>query len=163
MELYVTVVVPKNQLALCCRRHPDYSKSGDRYKLDQRDPEYLNQLIHLIHSASDNQIVVNMDKPANRKCKAALDAYNQAHPGQELSQADLVRHISRQDYKHSVVSTKNDVDVNKHSAYGEELHVFKHVKVPGFADTYDTSLYIKIVDPDGAYPIQVYSLHRDDD
>ena len=162
MELYVTVVVPKNVLALYCGRKADYSNAGDRYSLKDRDPEYLDKLLNLIYRAGDNQFSINQNKPENRRCKAALDAYNQANPGHELSQADLVRCVNKDNYKYSVLSTKQDKN-SKHSLAGEELHVFKHVRVPGFATNRDNSLFIKIVDTDGAYPIRVHSLHRDFD
>lgn len=154
MDLIVTITVPRNILSLCCGKKKDYSSAGVRYNLKERDPDYLRSLLNLVYQANPNQFDIKM-RVATRKTEKALMQYNQAN-SDNLTLVDLVKHVNWDNYKHSVLSTQQGYE-------GEEFHVFKNVDVPGFTPNRDHRLYIKFVDTDGKYPIQVMSVHRNMD
>lgn len=156
-ELYICILVPANVLALhCARRLP--KKYKDRtYDLREYDPDYLVTIVNLLKRANPSQLIVNRRKSKNRKTERALERYNQENPDTPYKTLeDIIACVDISNYHHSTMSTEPGYE-------GEELHIFKNVVVPGFSRNADTKVYVKIIDPDGQYPIDVISVHRNCD
>ena len=155
-SIYIDVVVPSTILRLCCSMRPPKVYTDRRYNLNDYDPDYLKLLVDLVQRAHPNQLKINRAKPKNIKTERALMQYNALHPDDQLTLEDLVKYISLDTYSYSVTSTEPGYE-------GEELHVFKNVVIPGFSTNKPTKIYVKFIDPDGQYPIDVVSVHRNCD
>ena len=155
--IYVTVIVPKNILALHCAKRLPKKYKGRDYDLRDYDPDYLTTIVDLVKKAKPNQLIINRQKPKNRKTERALQVYNQQNPNTPFKTLeDIATCIDISNYDHSTMSTEEGYE-------GEELHIFRNVEVPGFSTNRDTKIYVKFIDPDGHYPIDVISVHRNCD
>lgn len=170
-NIYVAIVVPRNVLNLYCSAKynvselniPENCKTpieileqyapGDVYDLSKIDPERFKEILHIIHAASDNQLII-APTADNLHCEARLSEFNDNNPQDAISKYDIIRMADASNYKGSTLGYESG-----HYPY-EELHAFEHIKVPGFSTSMSTTMYVKFVAPEEASNITVESFHR---
>ena len=153
MDLYVSVLVPRTILNLCCRYTGRANPNEHKYRLCDTDLDRFNDIVKTIKSANPSRFFIER-RPQNEAGYKAIQDWNEEHPDQKIDLIDdVVKAISIDNYKWTKVGTNGD-----HK--GDEMHEFGNIRIPGFSKNRKWALYVKFVTPEQGKDIDVISAHR---
>ena len=153
MDLYVSVLVPRTIVNLCCRYTGKPNPNEHKYRLCDTDPDRFNDILKTVKSANPSQFFIE-DRPQNRMCIEAVQEWNDVHPDQKIDLIeDAVKAVSIDNYKWTKIGTHGE-----HK--GDEMHEFGNIRIPGFSKNRQWALYVKFVTPEQGKDIDVISAHR---
>lgn len=153
-ELHVSILIPMNMLHFYCS-YTGATKPGIPYKLNETDPERFNEVLRMIKTAPPSAYVWE-DREEVTNLRNALKKWNIEHPNDIVTEEDIIRSVSAENYKHSRIGTDGKYK-------GVEMHEFNDIDLWKFTKggtKYE--IYMKFVTP-GDGTLDILSFHRDKD
>lgn len=151
-ELHVSIIIPQNILHFCCS-YTESNKPGVPYKLNETDPERFNKILQIIKTTPSSAYIWE-DRTEIENCRKALKNWNMEHKDEQITEEEIIRSVSAENYKHSKIGTDGKYK-------GVEMHEFHDIDLWGFTKGGTKyKIYLKFVTP-GDGTLDIVSFHRD--